>query len=327
MNQKFAIFCVLIATFAFTLNDSLVKLLSQDFPLHQIIFIRSVIAITLILIFVVPLDGGINSLKTNRPYLHLARGLAIVGANACFFAGLVVLPIGTAVAVFFIAPILITSFSAIMLKEQVNIFRWGALLIGFVGVLFIVQPGTDQFDWFYIFPIFAAVFYAITNTLTRFVGISESASSLSLYIQLTFLFASTIVGITLGDGRYYDTHFHPTLGFFTKEWIIPTEPNSIFYMGLGGICATVGTYFIAQAYRLGEAGLITPFEYSALLFAIFWGYLFWAEIPDLLSGVGILLIFGSGVFALLLEAKPDVRIGFTRGFRRFSRKGKIDPLE
>ena len=327
MNPKFAIFCVLIATLSFTLNDSLVKLLSQDFPLHQIVFIRTVIAFTLILIFVVPLEGGLNKLKTKRPFLHVARGIAIVAANATFFAGLVVLPIGTAVAVFFIAPMLITSFSAIILKEQVNIYRWGALLIGFLGVLLIVQPGTSKFDWFYLFPILAAVFYAITNTITRHVGISESASSLSFYIQLTFLFVSTIVGLVLGDGRFYEPIHHPTIGFFTKEWVWPTEPISYFYFGLGGFCATVGTYFIAQAYRYGEAGLVTPFEYSALIFAVFWGYLFWNEIPDLLSGFGMLLIFGSGVFALLLEARPDVRIGFVRMVKSYTKKGKIGPLK
>ena len=320
LNQKFAILCVLIATLSFTLNDALVKLLSQDLPLHQIVFIRTVIALVLIIIFVVPLDGGLNRLKTNRPFLHMARGIAIVVANATFFAGLVVLPIGTAVAVFFIAPMLITSFSALILKEQVNIYRWGALLLGFIGVLLIVQPGTSMFDWFYVFPILAAVFYAITNTLTRHVGLSESASSLSFYIQITFLFVSTMVGVILGDGRFYDSSHHPTIGFFTKEWIVPTEPKLFFYLGLGGVCATVGTYFIAQAYRLGEAGLVTPFEYSALIYAVFWGFLFWHEIPDILSGFGMLLIFGSGVFALLLEEKPDVRIGLARLIRIYTRK-------
>ncbi len=306
---------MVIATVVITLNDSLVKLLSPDFPLHQIIFIRSVIGLAITLAVIVPFEGGLRKLRTKRPFIHIARGVAIVGANATFFAGLVVLPIGTAVAVFFIAPMLITALSSILLKERVNIYRWAALLVGFSGVFLIVQPGTSRFEWTYLLPILAAVFYSITNTLTRSVGVTESASSLSFYIQLSFLVMSIMLGLILGDGRYYEPS-HPSIEFFTRGWVLPTEGLSIFYLGLGGICAAAGGFFLAQAYRHGEAGLVTPFEYTALILAVFWGYLFWQEIPELMSGLGMVLILGSGVFVLMLEAKPDLRIGLKRLVKR-----------
>ena len=311
MNQKFAIFSILIATFAITLNDAIVKLLSTDFPLHQIIFIRSVIALSITLLLFVPFEGGLEKLKTKRIFFHVVRGLAIVGANATFFAGLAVLPISTAVAVFFIAPVLITAFSAILLKEQVNIYRWLALIVGFFGVFLIVRPGTGHFEWTYILPLLAAVFYAIMNTLTRSVGITESASALSVYVQFSFLVMSIGLGLVLGGGQYYEPG-HPSIEFFTRSWIVPPNGITFFYLGLGGICSAAAGFFIAQAYRYGDAGLVTPFEYTALLMAVFWGFVFWHEIPDLISGLGMGLILSSGVAVLFLETKPDSRITIKR---------------
>ena len=315
MNQKYAVFSILIATFAITLNDAFVKLLSEDYSLHQIIFVRSIIALSITLLIVVPFEGGFKSLKTKRVTFHIARGAAIVAANATFFAGLAVLPIGTAVAVFFVAPILIATFSTILLREQVNFYRWISLFIGLVGVFLIVKPGTTHFEWTFLLPILAAVFYAIVNTLTRSVGVTESASSLSVYIQLSFLVMSIILGVIFGQGHYFEPG-HPSLEFFTRAWSIPSKTHVILILILGGICAAAGGFFIAQAYRYGSAGLVTPFEYSALIMAVLWGFVFWREIPDLVSGFGMVLILGSGVFVLILEAKYDFRITVSQWIRR-----------
>ena len=310
LRNKIAIFCALGASTSFSLNDAIIKLLSPEYPLHQIVLTRSVIAITITLSVFVQYEGGFSKLKTGRPFLHISRGLAIVCANVAFFAGLAIIPIGTAVSIFFVAPLLITIFSAIFLKEHVNLVRWVLLIIGLGGVFLIVQPGTTQFQWAYLLPVLAAICYAITNTLTRSVGLTESASALSFYIQIMFLVVSGTMSLVLWDGSY-NISTNQSIDFLTRGWKTPTGIALVFFP-LIGICTALAGFLVSQAYRYGEAGLVTPFEYTALVLSIFWGYLIWGEIPGIVSALGMLLILGSGVYVLFLEAKLDIRIGILR---------------
>lgn len=311
------ILCALGASISFSLNDVTVKLLSGDFPLHQIVFVRAVCALLLTLCLITPLEGGLAALRTRRPLLHALRGGFVVLANSTFFAAIAVMPLADVTAIFFIAPLFITAFSTIFLGEYVGARRWAAVIIGLIGVVIVVRPGGDGFTAVAVLPMIAALAYASLHTMTRVMGLTERASTMAIYIQLTFLVVSAILGLTFGRGDYLHlAGDNGALQFFLRPWIWPPTEDLIRMVGLGAFSA-LGGYLISQAYRGTEAALVAPFEYTALILSVFWGYVIWAEIPILSTWIGIALILGAGLFIALREAQVGQRPSARRvGARR-----------
>ena len=300
-----SIFCAIGASFCFSLSDFTIKILSSSYPLHQIILIRSVSAFLFTIFLFVPLEGGLSSLKTRRPFAHLFRGFLLVFANLFFFLGLVSLPIAECSAIFFIAPILITALSSIILKEKVGIRRIIALVVGFLGVLVIIKPGQISFQWVSMLPLLSAICYAGLHIMTRQMGLSEKASTLSIYIQLSFIIVSILMGLSLGDGRFSGQE-NSSLEFLVREWVWPNHNDLLAMTGIG-VASSIGGYMISQAYRLSEAGLIAPFEYTSLILSVFWGIIIWNEWLNLLSILGIILIISSGVYIAIREVQVGVK--------------------
>ena len=300
-----SIFCAIGASFCFSLSDFTIKILSDYYPLHQIILIRSAAAFLFTILLFVPLEGGLKVLKTRRPLTHLLRGLLLVFANLFFFLGLVSLPIAECSAIFYISPLLITLFSTLILKEKVGVRRFSALIIGFIGVLVIVKPGQISFAWVSLLPLSAAVCYAGLHIMTRHMGLSEKASTLSIYIQFSFILISVLMGLVLGDGKFSGSQ-NPSIDFLLKAWEWPINIHWLSITGIG-IASSIGGYLISQAYRLSEAGLIAPFEYTTLILSVFWGIVIWNEWLNLSSLLGIILILTSGIYIAIREVEVGVK--------------------
>jgi len=275
---------ILAAMFAISVNDATIKALSGDYPLHQMIFVRSAIALVFSFVFL-RLEGGLALLRTRMPGLHALRALLIVFANMAFFAGLAVLPLADATALFFVAPLLITLLSIPVLGEPVGPRRLAALVAGFAGVLVMASadraaPATDGSPaWAFALPIVAATAYAGMQVLTRKLGVSTRASAMAIYIQLAFLLVAALFFLVAGDGRFAGSTANPALAFLLREWVWPARPDWPLFVliGLGG--GIIG-YCLSQAYRLGEAATIASYEYVALPLAIFWGWAIWGGAAD-----------------------------------------------
>ena len=208
-----SIVCAITACFCFSLNDVMMKSFSTDYPLYELTFFRSMVAILVCITVLVPLEGGIKILKTKNLRIHFFRGSCVVVANIAFFAGIAVLPLAEATAIFFISPILITFFSIVFLKEKVGILRWSALLFGLLGVLLVVKPFGTTFRWEIIFPLTAALAYSSLQILTRYLGVNEKAATMAFYIQISFLTYMGIFSILFQNGNF-DTIAHPSFQFF-----------------------------------------------------------------------------------------------------------------
>ena len=303
-QARLSILCVMGASLAFSLNDITVKYFTDSLPLHEVILFRSHFGMAFILF----LFGRGVSLKTmfstRRLSRHILRGLSVVVANFAFFAGLAALPLAEASAIFFIAPLLITGFSAFFLGEYVGVWRWTALLVGLLGVLIIVKPGSAAFQWAVILPLLSAIAYATLHTITRSMGLAESPITMSLYIQLVFIVVCLGMGLMFGDGRFAGLG-HPSAEFILRAWAWPSGRDVLLFVAAGFFSAS-GGYLISQAYRSSSAGLVAPFEYSTIILAVLWGYIFWQEVPGLSSAFGIFLIIASGVFVAIREFKRQV---------------------
>jgi len=291
--------CAAAASVAFSLNDVGIKLLSGDYPLHQIVLLRALFAMAITLGIMMPLDGGFQNLKTRRPIMHLARGLMVVFANMMFFLGLAALPLSEATAIFFVSPLIITAFSVIFLSEVVGLRRWMAVAVGLVGAIIMLRPGTEAFQLASLAPLLAAFGYAGLHTLTRSIRATERASTMAFYIQVVFIAVSLGMGLAFGDGRFGDTGY-PSLDFLLRAWVWPTAED-LAIMAAIGIGSAIGGFCISQAYRMCESAVVAPFEYLALVLAIIWGMTIFGERPDAIAWGGIALILGAGLYVIWRE--------------------------
>lgn len=294
------VLCALLASFAFTLNDVGIKFLSGDYPLHQIVLVRAFVAMFITLIIIIPFEGGYHLLRTKQLKLHLLRGAFVVLANILFFLGLAEIPLSEATAIFFVSPLIITLFSVIFLSEKVGPWRWFAVIMGLVGAIVMLRPTSNSFQLAGLLPIGAAFCYASLHILTRKMGTVEKASTMSFYLQLTFVVVSISMGLAFGDGRY-GIQENAALEFLLRPWVWPNHFDLIVMVCIG-VASAIGGYTISQAYRLSEAALIAPIEYVALILAVFWGIAIFNEWPDSIAWTGIALILFSGLLMLWRES-------------------------
>ncbi len=252
---------------AFSLMDILVKW-SVNYPIGQVLFFRGFFGMVFYF-FVIPKDKLHNFYVTKRAGLHFLRCFAGLIALVAIFIALRELPLATVVSISFAAPIFTTIFSIFLLKENVGLFRWLAVIIGFVGILIITEPGISQLNIYYIFPIIFCLGLSYVAIAIRQLSTTEPVWLISFYFSLS---------ITL-------------LSFFTipHGWVMPNI-NHFILLVLIGVFGGVANLWLSQSYRYAEVSLVTPLKYLALVFAIIFGYFIWDEIPTIKTLIGALLV-------------------------------------
>lgn len=299
-----AIGFVLFGVFCISLNDMLIKQLSSGYPLHQIVFIRSLIGLMVSCVFL-QFEGGWVALRTDRPLLHVMRGVLVVIANMSYFLALAVLPLADATALFFVAPLFITLLSIPLLGEKVGPLRLAAVLVGFIGVVIMQRPWETSDSMsisriVLLLPVLSALTYALNQLMTRKLGVKAPASALAIYIQAVFLVVSLVFLCVAGDGRFAANTSNASLQFLLRAWIWPAPEDFWVLVGLGLNGGLIG-YSLSQAYRLADAATIAPFEYIGLPLAVFWGLMIFGDLPSWEVWTGIALILSSGLFVFFRE--------------------------
>lgn len=247
----------------FSLNDLCIKQLSGEYALHQVILVRAFVGLTFIL-------------------------------------GLAALPLADAAAIGFVAPLLLTMLSVLVLREKVGWHRWGAVVVGLIGVVVMLRP-EGQFRWAAILVLISALCYATTQTMTRMFRETESSVTINFYTQVAFIVVSSTMGFFVGDGHLAGSA-DPSLAFLFRPWVMPPSSDWIYFVGTG-VSVAIGGLLMSQAYRMNEAALVAPFEYTSMPLAVIWGLLFFGTFPDLQGWVGIALIIGAGLYTLYRETR------------------------
>ena len=251
-----AVSFLLLGILGISINDTIIKFLSDAYALHQLVFIRAIIGL-LIIVPPILVRQGVVALRTTRPGIHALRGLLIVLANLTFFAGLASLPLAEASAVIFVSPVLITIFSHYFLGEQIGVWRWSAVVIGLIGMICVVQPFGARPELAFLWPLAAAVCYAGFTVTTRFLGRTEGIASLAIYSTGSFLVVSVAMGLLVGDGSFANTG-NPNLEFLLRAWRWPDSANLGQIAAIGVLSAVIAVAMSA-AYRAGEASFLAPF--------------------------------------------------------------------
>ena len=284
----------------FSVQDLILKLLSGAYPLHQAMLLRSLTAIPFLLLLV-HWDGGLRSLATPGTRAMILRGLVMFAAYTCYYLALAALPMATTVALYFSAPLFITILSVFFLAEKVGPRRWIALMAGFAGVLIMVRPGGALFDWAALLPVLSGLTYAISMIAARRLGTTETAPALAFWGNAVFLGGAVLLSLIFGSGTW-EGDAHPSLAFLLRGWVMPTALDLALMMACG-IIAAVGLTLLTQAYRVAEASVVTPFEYTGLVWSVLYGWLFWRDWPDSTDWAGIAIIVGAGLYILWRESR------------------------
>lgn len=285
-------------TLIFSVNDMAIKFLSGGYALHQVILIRAVIAIAFILCVIHLSARGWSQIVTSRPGTHLLRVGIVMVSNVTFFLGLAAMDLADAVAVAYISPIVVTLMSIVFLGEKVGPRRWLAIGIGMAGVIVMLRPGDGVVQLAALLVLISAVLYAAGNLLARHMGGTESAMTLSFYVQAGFVVVSLSMGLWVGDGHRATDD--PLWAFLFRPWIWPPAEDWPVFLATG-LSVGIGGLMVTQAYRIAEAGLIAPFEYIGMPAAIVWGVIVFGTFPDATAWAGIALICGSGLYVLWRE--------------------------
>ncbi len=272
---------------AFAVMDATIKWLTADYPVAQVVALRSWFGLPLLALFALR-GGGLKSLASRRPLAHFGRYLLVLGLSFSFFWALSQMKLVDAIAITFAAPIFITALSVPLLKEAVGWHRWLAIGIGFCGVLVMLRPGIGVFQWAGLVVIGSVVFYALLMITTRAYKATEHTAALMLYPQLGMSLTAVI--------------FAP---FF---WVTPTL-GDLGLFALAGMFGSVGIMCLTHAFRLGPAAVISPFEYSALIWATLIGYLVWGELPDVYTLAGAVIVISSGLYIIYRET---IKVGRAR---------------
>lgn len=307
------IFLALGAGLTLSLNDLAIKALSGSYALHQVILIRALIGMALVLA-VIRLSGtGFRQLRTRRPRAHLFRVSIILVSNVTYFLGLAALPLADAVATAFIAPVLVTLMSAVLLGEKVGPHRWGAVLVGMLGVVVMVRPGAGMIQPAAVLVLISALCYAGSHMMTRRMKDTETAMTFAFYVQSGFILVSLSMGLWVGDGHLSGSD-NVSLAFLFRPWVIPAITDWWAFAATG-LAVSIGGMMLTQAYRTNAAALVAPFEYIGMPMAIVWGVAVFGTWPDRTAWLGIALICGAGLYTLWRETKrhKDVDVAAPSG--------------
>ena len=272
----------------------MIKYFSDQYSVLLIVFIRGVIAAILLLLAMRFIKARI-SLVSRRPYLALARGLLGFISYITYYLAVASLPLAEVVAIVFSAPLFVTAMSALLLKEQVGLRRWLAVLTGFIGVLIIVGP-SGQFTSLAVWLAFAAaITYASYTVITRYLSWHDHPLTIAFNTTIVFTLASGILSLMLAGGIIVITSQHPSMVFLARDWTMPESLHLglMIFLGFNG---ALGFYCMAKAYCVAQASAIAPFEYTYVLWAIIFGYLFWSEIPRSTTLIGVLVLIGSSLY-------------------------------
>ncbi len=269
----------LLGGFCFAIQDSGVKWLSAELAVVQILFVRSLIGIAMLWASQ-PLTGERIRMRVQRPWLLLFRSAVNVLSWLLFFTGLKYLPLATAVALFFSFPLFLTLLSVPLLGEAVGLRRVAAIVVGFIGVLFITNP-VAGIEWPMLLMLGAAFGWSLVATATRVLGETENTSTVLFY---------TLLGFAL-------TMWLPQFWLWQSlDWYAFGLITGIAFFGV------IAQFCLTKAYAIATPSLIAPFEYSALIFSAILGYLLWGDIPGIYAIVGAGLIVFSGLYIIHREA-------------------------
>ncbi len=304
-NNPKGIILILIGMLIFSIQDSIMKYIYNSVSLYEIYIIRTSVSFLIILLFL-KLTKKPIIFKTHYPFLTFCRVILFFFGFSSFYISLTIMPLVTATALFFITPFLITIFAKFFLKDQIGLRRWSAVIIGFIGVYIILNPNFDNFNYLKLTPILCAFCYSLSMIIIKKTSDKDDVYQQMFQFYIGALIISGTFYFLIGDGQY-NTINNPAAQFIFREWFSNLE-FSLIYLIILGFTASVGFLLLFSAYRIASPAVVSPFEYSILVWSSLSGWFFFDEIPGIRTIFGIILIVCGGIYIFIREKAQDQSI-------------------
>ncbi len=297
-DDRRGIYLILLGMSLFSIQDVLIRLLSDSASLIQIMFIRGMVG-GLILLFFLKLTKRNISFGTSYPILAISRVCLFFVGFLCFYFALAKMEFAEAISLFFVTPLFITILSKFMFNSDVGFYRICAIMVGFFGVLLIVKPSIGGFNYFTLLPIITAFTYSVSMMIAKYTREKDS-----VFQQMLHLYWGSVVLAFLSWLIIPLIAFEPSqaksIEYLIRDWSIYNNTVLIMLLGIA-VVGSAGMLLLTSAYRIGSPPVVAPFEYILLIFAIGNGFFFFSEIPDIYSMAGMILITVSGLFVFIRE--------------------------
>jgi drug/metabolite transporter (DMT)-like permease len=275
-----AIVLMLLCVGVFSLMDAGLKTLSTRYPPFQVAALRGASSLPWLLAWALA-TAGVAPLLRVRWSLHLLRGGLGIAMMGAFVYALRTLPLSTAYSIFFVAPLLITALSVPFLGERVGPRRWIAIAIGLVGVLVLLRPtGAGLLSLASLAVLLAALMYAISAITVRVLARTDSTEAMMVWLMAMMAVGAGVLAI--------------------PGWVPLRADDAWLILGVG-VAGGLGQYAITEAFRMGEASLIAPLEYTALVWGVLLDATLWGVLPDAVTWIGAAIIIASGLYLLRRE--------------------------
>ncbi|WP_406645336.1 DMT family transporter [Aliisedimentitalea scapharcae] len=269
--------------------DNIIPVLARDIGLWQFYLMRALLSVPLLCVFSA---FGLGKLTVNRVWPVLLRSVLLGVSMMFYFSAVALMPIAQAIAGLFTSPIFIVVISVVFLGLRIGLVRVGAIFLGFIGVLFVLQPDLYAFDWLILMPVAGGFFYALGTITTRTLCDGES----TIAMLLGMLLAQAVMGmIGLGVLEIWPQDVAAGAdGFVTRGWVWPVW-SLMHWMLLQVIGSVVGVYLIIKAYQQGEASFVAVFEYSVMIVGPAFAWLVFGQTVGLwqIFGIGLIVLAGS----------------------------------
>jgi len=273
---------MITGTLLLTLQDAVSKWLIQDYSVGEILFYRGLWAYVPIALFAWR-GGGWRLLCSARPQANFVRACLNSGAGLAVISAYAFMPLATAMAIMFASPLLVTALSVPLLGEPVGRWRWFAVILGFVGVVLILQPKHGAWEWVLLLPLLAAVFIAMRDVMTRKIGAVDDPT--------TILFYTVSVSVLFG-----------AIWMLAFGWSWPSPSAWAVFAGLG-LLNGVAHFATIKAFTLARAATLMPLRYLSLVWAGLIGFIVWGDVPTTLAFVGAVLVMASGLVIVFRERR------------------------
>lgn len=280
----------------FSCQDVIIKYFSDRYSVLQLVFLRGIIAIFLFgMLF--RYSREVIPLISQKPGLTISRGLLGFSSYISYYLAVAAMPLAEVVSITFTMPLFVTAMSAMILRERVGLRRWSAVIIGFAGVVIILSPEGQFNNWLAVgLAFFAAISYASMTIITRFLGSHDHPTTIAFNTVIVFTVASGVLSLVVLSGAVEIDSDHASLAFFGRDWKMMENYVDVLLIIATGFIAMIGFYCLSRAYCVAEASAIAPFEFTYILWAVVFGYLFWQEIPGPTTLLGIFILISSSLY-------------------------------
>lgn len=301
-NKLLAVLYACAAVGISSAGDSVVKWLSGNYPVHQILVVRCLIGIP-ILAFIVHKQASLASLVSPGMGLSLLRGLIMSSAYLAFILSIAAMPLADSVAIYFAMPLIVAVIAGPLLGEHVALHRWIAIIAGLVGVIIMINPGSGVFEPAALLSLYSAFGYAVSQTLARLVVRRVPPAAMAfhtnaVYLSLAIVLAIIFTQLDLGAVQ------HKSVAFLARPWHWPT-PIDFGAMLLLGSTVAFAMVLFAMAYKSAESSFVAPFEYSAMFWAAALGFLVFGDVPGMRTLWGGAIVLVAGLFMLWADRRKD----------------------